>query len=430
MVWLIYNLIFPIVFICMLPHFIFRMLRRGGYKNGFEQRFGIYSESIKKRLSENDHIWVHSVSVGEILVAFSFMEEFRAANPNARFVLTTNTSTAHKIACDRLDERDTLLYFPIDLPLIISKVLKQINPQKIVLVECELWPNLLRMAHKRSVPLCLINGRMSDRSFKGYSRIPFCVKPILQLFETVCVQGEKDAFRYLKLGVRETAIHLLGSAKYDVAKVPENAAEKGASILRQINVPEDSLVLVGGSTWPGEEALLIDAYVSLREKYQNLFLVLIPRHFERAAEVIATCAEKGVSFARRSELAGNLTEKPDLLFVDTTGEIMNFYAVADIVFVGKSFEPNHGGQNPIEPGACGKPILVGPNMENFPSVMDDMLKAKALIQLSEPEQLVRELDRLLSDNLERANQGELALELVSSKRGVMRETIKLVSESK
>lgn len=426
MIWLIYNLIFPIVFLCMLPYFLLRMSRRGGYRDGFEQRFGIYSTEIKETLESHNYIWVHSVSVGEILVAFSFMEEYRKAHPNIRFVLTTNTSTAHKMARERLDERDVLLYFPVDLPFIVDRVLKMIDPLKLVLVECELWPNLLRMAHKRGVPLCLINGRMSDRSFKGYKRIGFLTRPVLELFRTVCVQSKMDAERYAALGVPSAALHTLGSAKFDVARVPADALEKGRAVLHQLSVSDDARILLGGSTWPGEEALLIDAYKSLRLKHPDLFLVLVPRHAERASHLLSLFEEKGVSCARRSQLNGAPVSRPDLLFVDTTGEIMNFYATADLVFVGKSFEPNHGGQNPIEPAACGKPVLVGPNMENFPSVMDDMLRADALVQLTSPDQLLPEIARLLDDVEERKMQGQRAEALVQSKRGVMAETVKQV----
>jgi 3-deoxy-D-manno-octulosonic-acid transferase len=426
MIWLIYNLIFPLVFLCMLPYFLMRMCRRGGYRADFGQRFGIYSAELKAKLAAHEYIWVHSVSVGEILVAFSFMEAYRKAYPNARFVLTTNTSTAHKMACNRLDARDVLLYFPIDLMGIVACVLRTVNPVKLVLVECELWPNLLRMAARRGVPLCLINGRMSDNSFKGYKRIHFLTRPIMGLFESVCVQSERDAERYRELGVREERLHQLGSAKFDVARVAKNAPEKGRAILRQLGVKDGAPVLVGGSTWPGEESLLIDAYLSLRATHPDLFLVLVPRHFERAPELLTLFEEKGVSCVCRSELTGTPVPTPDLLFVDTTGEIMNFYASADVVFVGKSFAPNHGGQNPIEPAACGKPVLVGPNMENFPSVLADMLHGGALIQLMEPEELESEIGRLLDDATARELQGRKALRLVAAKCGVMAKTVRLV----
>lgn len=426
MIWLIYNLVFPVVFLCMLPYFLMRMCRRGGYRAGFAQRFGIYPPEIKERLAAHNYIWVHSVSVGEILVAFAFMEEYRRAHPAMRFVLTTNTSTAHKMARDRLDERDVLLYFPVDLPFIVARALKQIDPLKLVLVECELWPNLLRMAHRRGVPLALINGRMSDHSFKGYKRIGFLTRPVLALFRTVCVQSETDAERYAELGVNAAALHRLGSAKFDVARVPADAAEKGRAILRQLGVADEAPVLVGGSTWPGEEALLIEAYKQLRAERPDLFLVLVPRHFERAPELESLFEAQGVRYVFRSQLTSDSVEKPDLLCVDTTGEIMNFYANAALVLVGKSFEPNHGGQNPIEPAACGKPVLVGPNMENFPSVMDDMRRADALVQLSDPARFLSEAARLLDDPEAGRLLGQRAAQLVLSKLGVMNETVKRV----
>ena len=418
--WLIYNLIFPLVFLAMLPHFIKRMCRRGGYAKDFMQRLGRYSPEVDAKLrAMNAPVWVHAVSVGEIMVAFSFMETFRAKHPRTQFVLTTNTSTAHALASKRIAEQDLLLYFPIDLPWVIASVLRKMAPAKLLLVECELWPNMLRGLAKRAVPLHLINGRMSDKSFSGYQKLSAFTKPLLALFDGIVVQGDRDAQRYLTLGAHPDCIHTLGAAKYDVAPASVPCADFSA-----YQVPADALVWVAASTWPGEESMVLALYKKLRAQYPKLFLVLVPRHAERAPDILPLF--DGLTIAQRS-IQKSAEMCPDLLLADTTGELLSFYAAADLVFVGKSMPPNQGGQNPIEPAALGKPVLVGSEMQNFPSIMDDFKQANALIQVTDALALEAELLKLLQDEAERESLGQRAKALVESKRGVMKRTVNLCS---
>ncbi|HPR83877.1 MAG TPA: 3-deoxy-D-manno-octulosonic acid transferase, partial [Pontiellaceae bacterium] len=368
MIWIIYNLLFPIGFLFMLPKFLTRMARRGGYRRHFEQRFGIYGENTAARLAEARHIWIHAVSVGELFVALRFIEEYRKRNPDARFVLSTTTSTGHTLAEQKLDARDVLIYFPLDLPLVMNRVFNAINPQKLILVECEFWPNLVRQAHKRGIPVSLINGRISDSSFKGYMRLRPFTRRLLEMMDRVCMQGRQDAERILAMGARPATVKTLGTAKYDLPPPAADADAKARTVLQTISVPDSALILTAGSTWPGEEEALCRIYKTLRAKHPELFLVLVPRHAERRDAVVKTLEAQNLSFVLRSNCRpGGPTGRPDVLVVDTTGELMSFYAAADVVFVGKSL-CEHGGQNPIEPALFGKPVIVGPNMENFPAV--------------------------------------------------------------
>jgi 3-deoxy-D-manno-octulosonic-acid transferase len=428
MIWFFYNLIFPVVFLLMLPKFISRMARRGGYKKHFEQRFGIYGHSTAERLAQTRRIWIHAVSVGELFVAFRFIDEYRKQHPDALFVVSTNTSTGHTLAAQKLDPRDVLIYFPLDFPWVMKRALETIRPLKLILVEGEFWPNLVRQAARRGIPVALINGRLSDSSFKGYMRLRPLTRRLLALINPVCVQGRQDAERLKALGARSETVKVLGTAKYDLPPPAADAAAPAHEVLRQIRVADDAPILLGGSTWPGEEAVLCRIYKTLRTKHPGLFLVLVPRHAERRNDVVKILEKQALSYVLRSKTdAPSPAARPDVLVVDTTGELMGFYASSDIVFVGKSL-CSHGGQNPIEPALFGKPVVVGPFMENFPAVMDDFRNANAIRQVEDTPGLERALDELLTDSAARERLGTAARKLVEARRGVVEQMVRAVGQ--
>lgn len=428
MLWFLYNLLFPIVFICMLPKFISRMLKRGGYGQHFEQRLGHFGHNTKQRLRTHQRIWVHAVSVGEIYVALRFIKAYRQRHPNTFFALSTTTSTAHAIGRKELDERDVLFYFPVDLPVIIRKVLRIITPQRIVLVEGEFWPNLIRLADKQDIPISLINGRLSASSHRGYRRLRSLTADMLGRIDPICVQGELDAERLIDIGAPKDRVHVMGTVKFDVAEPDPAGARAAAVLLQKIHVTKRATILLGGSTWPGEEAILLDLYLKLRTQHPELFLILVPRHMERSAEVVELLESRNVSFARRSEIDRfKGPSSPDLLLVDTTGELRNFYAQANVVFVGKSLT-QHGGQNPIEPAMEGKAVVVGPNMENFPAVMAELLRRDAIVQVGSGEELEQAVAQLLVNEIDRLALGERAACAVRENQGVIERTVELLAD--
>lgn len=428
MLWVIYNLLFPVIFLFMLPKFLSRMMRRGGYFQHFEQRIGHFGHNTKAQLREHRRVWVHAVSVGEIYVALRFMKAYREAHPEAFFALSTTTSTGHAIACKEIDPRDVLFYFPVDLPVIIKKVLRIINPVRLVLVEGEFWPNLIRLADKQDVPVSLINGRMSERSYKGYRKLKSLTADVLRRIHPICVQGDVDAGRLIGIGAPAGSVHVMGTVKFDVAERNPEGEKMAEKVLRQLGVPANAVVLLGGSTWPGEEAVLCDLYQKLKTEHENLFLILAPRHVERADEVVQCLEERGLSFARRSQLSDTGCQlQPEVLFVDTTGELRSFYSVADIIFIGKSLL-EHGGQNPIEPAMCGKAVVVGPNMENFPTVMPVFLGKNALVQVENTSALESAITGLLADESARSALGTRAAQVVEENRGMIQKTVQLLGE--
>lgn len=423
MIWMLYNLCFPVILLVMLPYFLFRMCRRGGYAKGFLQRVGVYEASLKVKIRERPRVWIHAVSVGETYVALRFMEEWRRVRPDVAFVMSVNTSTARTLAGKSLDPRDVLVYFPLDFPAVIRRVLGMIQPRMLVLTECEFWPNLIRMAGLRHCPVLLINGRMSDRSFRGYSRVRRLFTPVLQRVDRLCVQGDRDRLRYLELGVQAERVVTTGSAKYDVALKEPGSPEKAAQILGMAGMSSSDLILLGGSTWPGEEEVLLDYFTEARGRYPALKLVLVPRHAERREEVVAAIRRRGLVYSQRSTgLAVAAGSPVDVLLVDTTGELRHLYTAATVIFVGKSLT-QHGGQNMIEPAVCGKPVVVGPNLENFADIADEFRAEGALVQVADSAGLAREIDSLLGDSARRESVGSRAVALVMKNRGCVRVTV-------
>ncbi|MCE9614022.1 MAG: 3-deoxy-D-manno-octulosonic acid transferase [Lentisphaerae bacterium] len=419
--WIAYNILFALGFSLMLPRFIWRMARRGGYRRGFMQRFGVYEADDLRRLQEMPRLWIHAVSVGEMFVALRLMAEIRAIRPATAFVITTTTSTGHGVAAARLDARDVLLYFPVDFPCITRRVLDRIRPQALILTESEFWPNLIRLAAARGIPVVLANGRISESSQRGYRRVLLFVRPTLQAMRLLLVQTEGDRRRLVELGAAPDRVRVTGTVKYDMASTKADAAGKVAAWLAGYGVTASTPVIVAGSTWPGEERVLLDAWQAVRRDFPETRLVLVPRHAERRADVEADIRSLGLAAVRRSEAAAapQGDHGQPVLLVDTTGELMDFYACATVVFVGKSLL-HHGGQNFIEPALLGRPVVTGPNLENFPDVAAEFGAAGALCQVRDGAELATVLRDLLGNEARRLELGRRGRALVMAKQGAVR----------
>ncbi len=424
--WFFYNIFFAVGYFLVLPRFLVRMWRRGGYWPAFGQRFGLYSDAILAKLSAAPgRIMIHAVSVGEIQVAFRFMAELRVKRPGSAFVLTTTTSTAHALAEKQMSGGDVLLYFPADFPFIVRRVLRQISPVGLILVESELWPNLVRLSSAGGIPVMLLNGRISNRSFRRYSFpvVRPLVRRVLGYFNLLCAQSGEDGRRLIALGADPARVKITGSAKYDIAGSSLGSAEKDENFIMRLHAlgfGSPNLILVGGSTWPGEEAALLEAFVELRRQYPDLRLALVPRHAERRKQVMAEISKSGLDCrlwteCRQPGAAGN---QPPVLLVDTTGELKAFYALADVVFIGKSLAAK-GGQNPIEAAVFSKPIIFGPHMENFTAVVGDFLEAGAAVQVADKSAMGKAIAGLLADRTGREAMGGKARRVVLEKSGAI-----------
>ena len=465
MKWAVYNLLFAAVYPFLLPGFIVRMLRRGGYAARMGDRFALYPEGLfgqgralfdsykDFRRKTGDFIWIHAVSVGEVQVAGQLMREWRKVEPDVRFCFSTTSSTGWKIAEKELKDlnsqpqpststSDVLIYNPLDFPNFVKSALRTVRPRAIVLTESEIWPNFILQAKKMGIPLFLINARVSDRSAPRYKAAKWFFGEVLSCFTRIFAQSDLDKQRLVAAGAPEDKVEVTGSFKFDVARRNE-AKEKE---LREWIFPlgttenaEDAKILLGGSTWPGEDEVLLGIYkrlltTSVRQQ-DGVKLVIAPRHFEKADAVEANIRKAGFDCVRRSRGGQSCSSGEDaasplgkVYLADTTGELMGLYGIADVVFVGKSLCA-HGSQNMIEPCLCGKPTIVGPYTENFRPVMSDLLASDAIIQVKDAEELeerVVELFGSLTSGEDAASPlGLRASEAVEKRLGVV---AKCVSE--
>ena len=427
MKWIVYNLLFLTVYPFLLPGFLLRMFRRGGYAARMGDRFALYPESVRRnfpfspthRYVPGEFVWIHAVSVGEVQVAGQLMRVWRRAEPKVRFVFSTTSSTGWMMAEKEIDrDRDVLVYNPLDFPTFVKAAIKTIRPRTIVLTESEIWPNFIRTAAKYRIPLYLINARVSDRSAPRYRAGRFFFREILSSFTHIFAQSDLDAERLIAAGAPKEKVGVYGSFKFDVAKRNEGKEREMRRWLGVENSDSKPLVLLGGSTWPGEDEALIDTYRKLKAKVESALLVIAPRHFEKADAVEANIRRAGYDCERRSCPSNAVRTGETVFLSDTTGELMGLYGVADIVFVGKSLCA-HGSQNMIEPCLCGKPTLVGPNTENFRPVMSDLMAAKAIVQVQNAAELEACILDLAQNASRREELGAAASAAVSRRCGVV-----------
>jgi 3-deoxy-D-manno-octulosonic-acid transferase len=377
---LFYNLFFPIVLVILLPGFLLRMLRRGKYRHKFGQRFAIYSARVRQKLSPGGWTWVHAVSVGEVLIALKLIREMKQQDPDLRVVLSTTTSTGYVLANRQRCEWLEPIYHPIDFYWIARRAIRLIRPKQMILVEAEIWPNLTAEAKAQGAKLALVNARLSPRSEQRYRLIRWLAAPIFNQLDLLCVQDPIDQGRWRSLGVRPEKILLTGSIKFDEMAVTRPARDF-RPVLRDLGVADDAPILLAASTHAGEEAILGQIFLKLREKFPGLFYVAIPRHAERGRDVRDQLERLGLNTALR---VGETypASHPEALVVNTTGELRDWYACATAVFVGKSLLST-GGQNPAEAVAAGKPVVVGPNMQNFSTLVAQLVRQEGICQVSD-----------------------------------------------
>jgi 3-deoxy-D-manno-octulosonic-acid transferase len=425
---ILYNILFSFLFALSSPYYFMRMRRRGNWRRDFGQRFGRYDAKFKQAITNRDTLWIHAVSVGEVKLCTQLIRALEPRLPNLKLVVSTTTTTGMAELQKHLPAHISRIYYPVDLRGAVSKALVTVRPEAIILVEAEIWPNFLWKARKMGIPTFLVNARLSNRSYRGYRLLSFIFKPLFAGFSGVGAQTEEDAARLRKVGFRPEAIRIIGSLKYDAAKLDERRVLHVPRMLRQLGVPEGAPVLLGGSTHPGEEAILADVFKKLREKYPNLFLVLVPRHFERSREVGKDLSERGVKFVFRNEVSITTQHQPgtvDCLVVNSTGELMFFYEHATVVFVGKSLAAQ-GGQNPIEPGSLARAMVFGPHMQNFSDIAKRFVDQKGAIQVASQAELESALDLLLSDPELRRTMGANALKVVQENLGAMDKTVDMI----
>ena len=378
MKWFLYNVLFAVAYLVMLPSFLLRMKRRGGYRARMGDRFARYPELPFPA----SPIWIHAVSVGEVQVAGQLMRAMRQIDSELRFVFSTTSSTGWRTAEKEISEQDLLIYNPLDFPGLVRSAFDKIRPRAVILTETEIWPNFIRETKRRGIPLFLANARISDRSAPRYRALRWFFGEVFRCFTKIYVQSDLDANRLSAAGAASAQMEVTGSFKFDVAK---RRPEKERELRSWVG---GGRILLGGSTWPGEDEVLLRLYGDLPP---DVKLVIAPRHFEKADAVEANITKAGFACIRRSRGdCSSCSPASDgvrtVYLADTTGELMGLFGIASAAFVGKSLCA-HGSQNMIEPCLCGIPTVVGPFTENFRPVMSDLLAAGAIIQARDETEL-------------------------------------------
>jgi 3-deoxy-D-manno-octulosonic-acid transferase len=424
----LYNIFFRIFFLLSLPYYFMRMQRRGNWRPGLSERFGKFSVLLKQSITNRQVLWMHAVSVGEVNICTQLIRAIEPRMPNLKIVVSTTTTTGMEGLRQKLPTHISKIYYPLDLRKYVSRALSTIYPEAIVLVEAEIWPNFIWRARDKSIPIFLVNARLSERSYRGYKRFGFLFRPLFASFTGVGAQNETDAARLRELGCRPEAIHIVGNLKFDAAHLQTQQMLDVERMLRQIGVPAGANVLLGGSTHDGEEAILADVFKNLRKQFPNLFLIVVPRHFERSRDVGRELKDRGVKFIYRSEISPDTRLQPgevDCLLVNSTNELKFFYEHATVVFVGKSLTAK-GGQNPIEPAEAGKPVVFGPNMQNFVDVVRLFLAKGGAVQVQNAAELEKTFAELLANETRRAELGQNAVKVVRENLGAIDRTLDMI----
>ena len=426
MIRFIYNLFWPIGLLFFLPSYFMKMVRRGGYRKNFGQRFGMYNRELRVRLSNQRSTWLHAVSVGEVNVALKLASALRALEPELHCVLSTTTTTGFAIANQNAPAWMEVIYTPLDYWPVMRRAFSVIRPVRIILVEAEVWPNLAAEGHTRRIPLVLVNARLSPRSERRYRRFRFFVAPIFRLLDLVCVQERSDTDRWQRIGVEGSKIKCTGSIKYDPDVQTQSQVVAVPLWDAPIHAP-DSAVLFGGSTHRGEEEILATVFLRLRQQFPSLRLFIAPRHVERLREIRTQLAALPLRVALASEVAIDRESDADCILLDTTGELQRWYSIATIVFIGKSLTAQ-GGQNPVEPIMAGKPVVFGPHMENFATLAKALVLKKGAIQVRDVDSLEMTIAELLRDSDARQRLLQNARDVLSKHHGASARAAALIHE--
>ena len=410
MIWF-YRLLYLPGLLIALPYYILRMWRRGGYAKSFQHRFGRFHR-LEPVAAGKKRIWLQAVSVGEVLAIGPLIDALQK-DPNIEIVLTTTTSTGYSEARKRYAGTvKSIGIFPLDFWLFSLITWNRIQPSAVILTESELWPEHLHQARKRKIPAHLVNARISDSSFRRYQQISVLARRLLKKFRGIYAASELDHARLLQLGCPEDRIHSTGSIKFDVA-ISERCTEETRNALRQglgFRAKDKKVfILLGSSTWAGEETALLEAQRAVIAAGIDCRLLLVPRHVERAPEVLKLLKAQDLPWYQRSN-GGIVPENLAIHLADTTGELAHLSQTADLAFIGKSLAPNEGGQTPIEAAGLGVPVLMGSKMNNFKDVAKSLILAGAALTVEHADELRSEVLKLAKDQASRVSMQQAGLE--------------------
>jgi 3-deoxy-D-manno-octulosonic-acid transferase len=427
----VYSVLIILFFALTSPYLLYQAVRYRKYVTSLRQRLGYLPLSFN--LDGDDSIWIHAVSVGEVLTARALLPELRERYPRLRIFLSTTTITGQHIARGNLQYVDEVFYFPFDLRFIVRRTLRLVRPKLFIVMETEIWPNLLRACREAGVRTVLVNGRISSRSYPRYRVGRVFFRRVLSNVDRFCMQSAESARRIIDIGADPARVTVTGSLKFDSLEIPgapspAAAADRGPNrVLRYFRIAADRPVVMAASTLKGEEEPVLEAFQRIRATRSNALLIIAPRKPERFDEVERMARRAGWNVARRKELRVDSEPRNDVVILDTIGELAQLYQIGTVVFVGGSLV-DAGGHNILEPAVFGKPIVFGPHMENFAEIAQAFLDQGAAVQVRNGRDLETVLLELLNDPVRRASLGAAARALVEANRGARAKSLSVIAQ--
>ena len=420
------DLVYFLAVLIISPMVLYRVIRHRRYRTGWGQRFG----KIIRKNPERKCIWLHAVSVGEVNAARTIIEELENKFTNFEIVISTTTDTGFARANALFDTKHTVIYFPLDFSIIMQRAFEKIQPAVCLLMELEIWPNFVRIAKQSNIPVVVVNGRISDKSFSRYKKIKPIAKTIFQKLTLILSQTEQYAKRFIEIGCPAEKVFVTGSLKYDTAQITDKV-DGSDELASQLKIENERLWLAG-ATGPGEEGIILDIFKDLikQQRFADLRLVIVPRKPERFDEVAELIRQKGFDFIRYSSVKNTNTphwEKPSVILGDTMGDLRKFYSLATVIFVGRSLVPM-GGSDMAEAAALGKPTMFGPFAFNFKHTVDALLKDNGAIMAKDKQDLFQAIQKCLTDT-DFANQiAQNGREVIRKNQGATKKTIDQITK--
>ena len=425
----IYNILFPIIFILYFPFYLHKTKKRSQHQVNWKERVGILSREQQQKIKENGNntVWIHAVSVGEVNIACEFIKAWQIKSPHLFFVLTCTTNTARLVLEKKQLYNTMICYNPIDIYICVAHFIHIIKPQKMIIFEVEIWPNLLYICNKKSIPLYLVNGRLSKRSSYRFKKYHYFFAPLFRLFNKMILQSDTDKTRLLHVNKTLESIHVVGNMKFDQKITIQN---NDIPIKKYFCTHQDTIICLA-STHAPEESLLLPIYLQLKESQHNLKLIIVPRHQERTKEIIALLKQHELTYQLLTDYLNSKKEEHatiEVLIGNTTGDLTKLMSLSHIVFMGKSLVPfnNDGGHNILEPALLHKPIIQGKYTENFQAITQQFIQQHAIMTISSAEQFKDAVETLITEAKETEKMVYNANMIIQQHQGAIEKTLKLI----
>ncbi len=424
----LYNTLLTLGLILASPFFALKILTASRYRRGLSQRFGIryHGVGVRKRDTREKPLWIHAASVGEVLGSLPIIKGIAQSKPHLPILLSTMTSTGNEMAEKRASDLAAVTFFPVDHPWVVKRIISQVDPRAFLMVETEIWPNFLTELGRRKIPVVLLNGRISTRSFQWYKRFRFIFDSPLSTISAFCMQSISDAQRIIEMGANPERVTVTGNVKFDQSP-PKITQREREALLRALGLHPCQPIFIAGSTHKGEEEFVLQVHQRLSREYPDLVLILAPRHLERLGEIETLLQREKIPWKRKSQFSEKEEgQKASVILLDTMGELFRLYSIGTLIFVGGSLART-GGHNILEPLFFEKPVFFGPCMDNFREISEEVLRRGAGFQISEMEEMIDRCKSLLKDTSLRSIMGKRGSEIIQANRGATRKTLEMVS---